>query len=422
MVAATGRRRHITPGAEAALAGDPRPRVSPLLAVAAWAAVAAGARGAGDERLAARLEAIRGRHSLPAVWAGRFHADGRRVVAAVGVRRLGGGAAGRDDASLDRVGNEKVELDEPVHLGSCTKALTAVLVARGATAGRLGSAATLAAVFPGELPAESPWADVTISSLLDHTSGAPENADWWSLDRGRPGDPVAARRDLLRWLIAQPRPPRPGHRYSNVGYAVAGHALETVEGTAWERLAEREIFEPLDMKQAGFGPLPPPGHEAGAWGHVVRDGELLAARIDNPPPLGPAGRVHATLSEWARFVLAFVGDGGAARRRLGVSPAEWRRLLTPAPGETYAGGWQQHERAWGGGTVLAHMGSNTAWTVVAWAAPRRDFCLLAAVNAGGDAAARACDEAVSACLAEDLLPLAPASPARPPHLEPKRAR
>lgn len=383
-----------------------------LLAAACAAAVPGAAQGAGDERLAARLAEIRGRHALPALWAGRYHADGRRVAAAVG--------APRSDAA------EGVGVDDVVHLGSCTKALTAVLVARTCSAGRLSFDATLAAVFPEEVPADSPWRDVTVARLLGHTSGAPRDADWWAIQRSQPGDPVAARRRLLRWLLAQPRAGRPGHEYSNVGYAVVGHVVETVEGRPWEELLETAVFRPLGMVTAGFGPLPAAGTEAGPWGHLVRKGRLEPARIDNPPPLGPAGRVHASLPDWSRFVLAFVGDGGGARPRLGVSPAAWSRLTTPAPGESYAGGWQLHERAWGGGTVLAHMGSNTAWTAVAWVAPRRDFCLLAATNAGGAAAARACDEAVSACLAEDLLRFEPAPPAPPPQsagrLEPQRTR
>jgi CubicO group peptidase (beta-lactamase class C family) len=43
---------------------------------------------------------------------------------------------------------------------------------------------------------------------------------------------------------------------------------ETVEGTPWEELIRREVFEPLGIKTAGFGP---PGHAGDVadepWGH-----------------------------------------------------------------------------------------------------------------------------------------------------------
>ena len=149
----------------------------------------------------------------------------------------------------------------------------------------------------------------------------------------------------------------------------------------------------------------PPEGAKGAWGHVVRDGVTEPVRIDNPPPLGPAGRVHVTIGEWSRFALAFTADGdNTDRDRLGVSPRDWARLLEPRDSGNYAGGWGLHDRAWGGGRVLSHSGSNTTWYCVAWVAPGRDFCLLGATNTGAPAAGKACDEAVSACLDPRLLP------------------
>ncbi len=354
-------------------------------------------RAEGDRALRATLDEVRARHNVPALWAGRFHADGRRVFAVSGVRKHGEADPAR--------------LDELVHIGSCTKAMTAVMVARRCSRETLAFDSTLAEVFPsvgtraGGSLAASPWGAVTVDALLRHTSGAPANPDWWAIHRSHPDDPVAARRALLEWLIAQDPPDEPGFLYSNVGYALLGHIVESIEKKPWETLIAEEVFEPLGIGSAGFGPLPPEG-ATGAIGHVVRDGVTEPVRIDNPPPLGPAGRVHLTIADWSRFVLAFSGEGANAdRSRLGVSPRDWARLLEPRNDERYAGGWGLHDRAWGGGRVLSHSGSNTTWTCVAWVAPGRDFCLLGATNTGAPAAARACDEAVSACLDPRLLPM-----------------
>ena len=362
------------------------------------------ARAEEDRPLLATLDDIRIRHDLPALWAGRFHADGRRVFAVSGVRKQGEAAPAR--------------LDDLVHIGSCTKAMTAVMVARCCSRGGVALDSTLADLFPdvrtaaGEALAASPWGRVTMHELLRHTSGAPADPDWWAIHRSSPADPVAARRGLLEWLLAQDRPAEPGYLYSNVGYALLGHAVESIEGKPWETLIADDVFRPLGMTTAGFGPLPPEGG-AGAWGHVVRDGVTEPVRIDNPPPLGPAGRVHLSMEDWSRFVLAFTApEASAGRTRLGVAPLDWARLLEPYPDETYAGGWGLHDRAWGGGRVLAHSGSNTTWTCVAWVAPERDFCLLGATNSGAPAAAKACDEAVSACLAPRLLPFTDAGERR----------
>ena len=358
----------------------------------------------GEERLRGMVAAIRAKHDVPALWAGRFHTDGRRVFAVSGVRKQGEADPARPD--------------DPVHIGSCTKAMTAVMVGRRVSAGTLSFDTTLADLFPavrseaGERFATSAWGDVTVDELVRHTSGVPANPDWWAIHRAHPLDPVAARRALLGWLIAQERPAAPGFLYSNVGYALLGHVIESIEGRPWEVLIADEIFQPLRMTTAGFGPLPLEGTE-GAWGHVVRDGVTEPVRIDNPPPLGPAGRVHLTMEDWSRFVLAFTTAGREAQpERFGVSPRDWGHLLAPRDGEGYAGGWGLHERAWGGGRVLSHSGSNTTWYCVAWVAPGRDFCLLGATNSAGPAAAQACDEAVSACLDPGLLPFATAAERR----------
>jgi len=369
-----------------------------LILVAAALRGVCHAESPGAERLRDILAGVKEKHAVPAIWAGRFHGDGRKVAAVTGVRK-----AGEDDPA---------RADDLVHIGSCTKAMTAVMVARLCSAGQLSFGTTLAEVFPAPKGppglAASPWGTVTIDSLLRHTSAAPANPDWWALDRAHPDDPVAARRALLAWLVAEDRPAAADFRYSNVGYALLGHVVESIEGQPWEKLLADEVFRPLGIATAGFGPLPPAGRD-GAWGHVVRGGITEPVRVDNPPPLGPAGRVHLTIDDWSRFALTFAGGDGVAnhRRQLGVSPRDWAKLLAPSDGEGYAGGWGLHDRAWGGGGVLSHAGSNTTWYCVAWVAPQRDFCLLAVTNSGAPAAAKACDEAAGACLDPTLLPFAP---------------
>jgi len=64
----------------------------------------------------------------------------------------------------------------------------------------------------------------------------------------------------------------------------------------------------------------------------------------------------------------------------------------------YAMGWMVAERGWADGRVLTHSGSNTMWYVVAWLAPKKDFAVITGTNMGGDAAAKACDDAAAALI------------------------
>jgi hypothetical protein len=118
--------------------------------------------------------------------------------------------------------------------------------------------------------------------------------------------------------------------------------------------------------------------------------------MDNPPVLSPAGRVHCTIQDWARFVTDQLRG---ARGEAGLlQPASYKRLQTPPFGDEYALGWGVVQRSWGGGTVLNHSGDNTMNFANVWVAPRRDFAILVCVNQSGDIAFRASDEAVGALI------------------------
>jgi hypothetical protein len=114
---------------------------------------------------------------------------------------------------------------------------------------------------------------------------------------------------------------------------------------------------------------------------------------DNPPVLGPAGTVHCSVGDWAKYILEHVrGESGGSKL---LKSETFKRLHTPRPGEDYMGGWMVTEREWGGGKVLTHAGSNTMNFCVAWLAPLRDFAVLVMTNQGGEKAALACDKAAS---------------------------
>lgn len=357
------------------------------------------------KKLETQLQRVCNKHDLPALWAGKFYADGRSVVAAAGIRKWGAGTP--------------AESTDVVHLGSCTKIMTGVMIARLCSAGKLSFDSTLQEVFPG-VPGltDSPWAKVTVTELLQHRSGAPANANWQSLHNQHPADATAARRELLKWMIRQNRPAEPAYLYSNVGFALLGHIVEELESESWESLIAKRVFEPLGMTSAGLGPVFAPQNAkpdadgvACAWGHVENTSILSTLgswlggekrtsyqplQIDNPPPLGPAGRVHANLQDWSKFVLLFASENGS--EKMDVKPKIWNQLLQPTSGGDYSGGWMLLQRSWADGLVYYHSGSNTTWYCVVFVAPKKHYCLLAATNAFNAVAAQACDDAVVAAL------------------------
>ena len=112
--------------------------------------------------------------------------------------------------------------------------------------------------------------------------------------------------------------------------------------------------------------------------------------------MNPAGRVHCTISDWAKFVSLYVQPEEQKKRIL--SPKMIEELITPSDGHEYAGGWIITKRPWAGGPALTHAGSNTMWYCVAWVAPKKHFAVLVATNVAGDDPEKACDEAAAAVI------------------------
>jgi hypothetical protein len=130
---------------------------------------------------------------------------------------------------------------------------------------------------------------------------------------------------------------------------------------------------------------------------------------DNPVGIGPAGIVHVNLIDWSRYIATHV-RGAQGHDTAILKAGAFKTLHAPASkpegdaaSPVYAMGWGVAKRPWagtgaGGGRVLTHNGSNTMWFAVTWLAPERDFAVLIACNKGGDAAAKACDEAAAAMI------------------------
>lgn len=337
------------------------------------------------------LEQHRSEANLPAMWAGKFYPDGRSVQACVGVRKRGS--------------ETKVEMNDKIHLGSCTKAMTAVMATQLISAGKLRWDTRLAEVFPDEEGIdESPWGQVTVQQLMRHESGVPANAPWGRIHLQNPRDAVAARRAVLRWLLNQKRPQSPKFLYSNLGFCLLGHIAEHIEGKNWQDIITNRVFTPIGIQATGFGPVIGEQPQSQPWGHsqsallsrawsaiTGAKPEFSPVRLDNLAPLGPAGRAHMPMQEWAKFVSLFSAPD-APDPRLNISADDWKRLLSTSETGTYGGGWISAERAWGGGRVLNHAGSNTTWFCVAWVAPNKGFSVLVAANAFSQDVPKACDQ------------------------------
>jgi CubicO group peptidase (beta-lactamase class C family) len=203
---------------------------------------------------------------------------------------------------------------------------------------------------------------------------------------------------MLKQVLKNAPETKPGtkYEYSNVGYGLATAMAERVAKDSWENLMREGLFKPLEMTSAGFGAPGRKGKVEQPWGHSLENNELKASQVDNAPVLGPAGTVHCSLPDWAKFVALHV-QGERGKGRL-LKAETFRSLHAPPKGQEYAFGWVSVFRDWAGGQALMHGGSNTMWYAAVWIAPQRNFAVLAATNRGGKEGTRACDDASAALI------------------------
>ena len=335
---------------------------------------------ASDEAVTSVLEPIRQKSGVPAMAAAVVTSAGIQFVGAVGVRKRGT--------------DIPVALNDLWHLGSDTKAMTSTLIARMVERGQLKWDTTLAEVFPVLAPQMNPdFQKVTLLQLLSHRAGLPPNL---TLAKYVGDDVMALRLRAVREELAKKPRSLPGSKYvySNLGYIIAGAVVEKVTGKSWEESVRSEIFEPLKMTSAGFGGTGTPGKIDQPWPHTA-DGKPTAENgpaMDNLPVMGPAGRVHCSIQDWAKFIQDQLR--GARGEPALLKPEAYQTLHTTHFGGEYALGWITAQRGWGGGKVLNHAGDNTMNFANVWIAPKRDFAIIACVNQSGKAAFAATDEAI----------------------------
>ncbi len=177
------------------------------------------------------------RYNLPALAAAVVQ-DGKIIAAgAVGTRR-----AGTDIP---------VTIKDRFHLGSDTKAMTALLAAMLVEEGKLRWDSTVAEVFPELAAGMNPGLrGVTLVQLLSHTSGIPsDNQTFVNLlqkDQFQPGNLDEMRYWLVKQWSRQPLAAKPGTKfaYANMNYVLVGSMLERLTGKTWDELIIERVFSP----------------------------------------------------------------------------------------------------------------------------------------------------------------------------------
>jgi CubicO group peptidase (beta-lactamase class C family) len=276
---------------------------------------------------------------------------------------------------------EKVTLDDKFHIGSCTKSMTALLAVLLESDGVVRLTNTVGDILPDWKIPESVDA-ISLKLLLQNRSGLGNDPDSriWRRAFLASGAPEAQRQRFLEEFLKSPLAAEPGEKYiySNIGFALAGSMLEVAAKKSWEELIREKVFSALDLKSAGFGPPSITGEVDQPWGHSWKDEKAVAKEpSDNPRAIAPAGAVHLSILDCARYAAFHLAAAQGKIPKL----RSYRDQLYVAPnGSSYAMGWVIGQRSWAGGKIINHAGSNTMFFTVIWIAPNRDFACVVSTN------------------------------------------
>ena len=178
---------------------------------------------------------------------------------------------------------------------------------------------------------------ITVRMLLSHCSGLPAYAPLY--------ETYQTSSALLNACLKMPleAPPETRAAYSDIGFIVLGHLLETAAGERLDRYCRREIFAPLEMSSTLYCPpdemkpsIPPTG-----VGNSLRPGVLQGDVNDGNCWVlggisGHAG-IFSNVADTLRFAECFLRDGGALFRPETIEMFMTRQIVPPAT--EWALGW-----------------------------------------------------------------------------------
>lgn len=290
-----------------------------------------------------------------------------------------------------------VNNDARWHIGSISKSFTASLIMRFVERGALDLDAPIGG-YLGRYSARmhSQWRAITLRQLLSHTAGLPANAPARVMLTSASYEPVEGRRTVLSGMWQKPLPGQVGrHEYSNVGYVLAGVVAEEITGTPWEELIKSEIADPMGLTSLGFGAptgvADPRGHSSNFGRSIpIEPNDLLS---DNPAWMGPAGTIHMSISDLARWGQIHL------RACRGQMPQflsqESCQMMQTAVADDYGFGWVINAP-----NVVWHNGSNTLWYAVLHLDTAKGTSVAVVTNTAADGRIDALTQAIAETLSD----------------------
>jgi CubicO group peptidase (beta-lactamase class C family) len=281
-------------------------------------------------------------------------------------------------------GSDAVTADSLFSLASVSKMFTGALVLALADKGKLKTGDAAAAMIPKLTFTNTQWgAKITLDGLLTHTAGAghvySDQLIAAGLDWSSPDSLVQAF-EKIKWPLWAP--PGAVWNYSNLGYSMAGAALQKKLGTSYAGLLKTHVLTPAKMARstAEGGEAEKVDHTFGHGGGAPVQASSASLYLD-----GPNNGVFSSARELARFAEMLLAGGGSVLSKTAVTrmSSALVDLSHETTGLGYGYGLYRLPRD--GVVVVYHSGTNRGWTANLTLVPAKKFAVVVLMNASGGA-------------------------------------
>lgn len=200
---------------------------------------------------------------------------------------------------------ERVDGDTLFAIASLTKAFTAAAIATLSDEERLSFDDPVTKYLPDlKLYDSKVTAEVTIRDLLaQRTCLQSKDLLTW--------DSPFSREETRRRL--QYLPPACSFRdrfvYNNINYVLAGDASAAAAGSSWQALIKNRLLVPLDMNNSATSSAEAARARNLASPHIKTGGKLRLLPLYDEGISAPAGAIHSTAADMARWVELLLGGG-----------------------------------------------------------------------------------------------------------------
>jgi CubicO group peptidase (beta-lactamase class C family) len=196
---------------------------------------------------------------------------------------------------------------------SITKLFTSVAVLQQVAAGNLDLETSIHHYV--DLAGTRIPIEVNLLNLLTHTSGLADDVDeengedyaefWAAL----PVETFLEAADFLPLFVNKEPIADPGDEvaFINVGYILAGLALERVTGVPYREYIAEEVFAKAGMADSGFFDRREPAADVAEGWDRTENGEWVSNERAYPPIGSPDGGAHSTAADLVKFFEAVRG-------------------------------------------------------------------------------------------------------------------